>query len=249
MRNALAVGSALAMLSGCATDCNHPASRCYVQRVEAKHAAERASEQALRAQCTPAAPKSIDWKEWTSASKLGDGSSFTFRGSRIGDPIEQLFPCHERTDIAGKANHCGADRDVPGLKVCIDLSRISPSGLIGPPSIGDITTETVMYNYLDGKLVGFAVTIHNDRSTDLSRLLEAKYGKPTSREVGSVQNRMGATFDRFTESWATPDGKMVFQSRCGSIDNACLLFVNPEAERIKEERRKAAAKDKAKGAL
>jgi hypothetical protein len=242
------------LLGGCAQDCSLPYSNCYQQYVEAKIASEKAQAEKSRAtaqaQCRPATRSVAVAKEWTSASKAGDGSVFTFRGSRIGEPIETLFPCHTRTDITGKANHCHPDSEIPGMKICYDLSDVSPSDMANRVrKIGDIQVSKFEHHYLDDKFVGFEIWIDTLRFAEMSRMLEAKYGKPTGREVGSVQNRLGATFSQITESWATPDGRLVLQSRWGSIDTARLWFENPAAERTKEERRKAVAKDKAKGAL
>jgi len=205
-------------------------------------------------------PGDGEGKDWTTSSKPGDGSVFHFRGSRIGDPIETMFPCHQRGGLSPRGvNRCDNAVGVPGLRICQDFTGLPYGDSSAPMTIGPMITHDVAYHYLDGKLVGFRVVFWmpgHDNSTlqalnwqKLSGLLEGKYGKPTQTTTETVQNQLGANFTMEVAAWETPHGRMTLRSRSQRLDEAVLDLQTPEAAKAIAQRRTGSMKEQAKGAL
>src|SRR4051794_36762011 len=80
-------------------------------------------------------------KEWTNSSQANDGSVFLFRGNKIGDPINTMFPCYQKnTAVVGASNYCDPDNRGTGFRVCHDKTT---------SEIGDMRIESLDYLYLD----------------------------------------------------------------------------------------------------
>jgi hypothetical protein len=210
------------------------------------------SKAADAAACNPpsySGARSGEWKEWTSDSKPADGSVFSFRGNRVGDPIEKLFPCHDRrvSDVV-RTNYCSSNAEIPGYRSCHDTSLMPGAGL-AYMKLGDVPVDGLDYFYLDRRLTGFMLWFHTRNFPAVKNLMEAKYGTPTKVETGQVQNRAGAAFTVATLIWETPDGPMRLTSRAGRIDSGELYFMSVEGTAAAAARRKSAAKAKAPGAL
>lgn len=214
-----------------------------------------------QAQCNlRALPEDSSGKDWTSSSRPGDGSVFRFRGSRIGDPIEKMFPCHERSDLSPRGvNRCGNAVGVPGLRICQDFTGIPPGDRSAPMKIGPMITRNIAYHYLDGKLAGLHVVFwmpgHSNSALQalnwqkLSGLFEAKYGKPAQASTEIVQNQLGANFTMEVAAWETPHGRMTLRSRSQQLDEAVLDLQTPEETEAIKQRRMDSMKEQAKGAL
>lgn len=160
-------------------------------------------------------------KQWTTASKPGDGSAFTFRGSRIGDD-------HKARGCWGTPASGTCVVDGFGARACRDLSISVAKDK--PTSLGILEVDSLTWHYLDEKLAGFDLTVRAGRFAELRALLSARYGAPTDSRQVPVQNSMGAEWLRTMVSWATPDGLMSLAGPVGSEESAVLIMRRSDYE-------------------
>ncbi|MBM3534146.1 MAG: hypothetical protein FJX60_14055 [Alphaproteobacteria bacterium] len=171
--------------------------------------------------------------EWTSASRPGDASVFTFRSWRINDPLANGFSDylvgHKR---AGRA-HCDVDSPRQFIS-CEDQSIIRRSA--GGPKqayLDDIAVDRLTYYFtLTRSLYGFSLVFPTLAFDRIEQELRSRYGPPHRTEADVIKNRAGARFDVKVATWDTPHGPMTLRSRHESIGSGTLqLFdakVGPE---------------------
>ncbi|ALC12511.1 hypothetical protein [Sphingopyxis sp. 113P3] len=61
--------------------------------------------------------------------------------------------------------------------------------------------------------------------------LTGKWGKPVT-EKGTVQNRIGNTFDKETAVWANPAGSILVESRFSKIDDMAIIMTDARLSKI-----------------
>ena len=154
-------------------------------------------------------------KQWTTASSSGDGSVFTFRGSRIGD-------AHEARGCWGTPASGTCVVDQFGARACRDLSISVTKDK--PPSLGILEVDGLTWRYLDEKLAGFDVAVRVKHFDAFRALLVARYGTPTDTTQVSVQNSMGAEWLRPVDSWRTPNGLMSLVGAVGTEESVALIM-------------------------
>lgn len=260
MRMGWPLVAALVVLSGCARDdCNTPGKPCFEQHRQAQRVRDQKAVETkalTRQECIPAQPFPVPpgTKEWTSASKLGDGSVFAFRGNRIGDPIERLFPCADWPDVKGwrvsdaPINRCN-DATASGVRSCSDASAYVGDTVGSWLVIGNVRVTNLDYVYLNGRLVAFSAFMRDNVWPGMAQLLEAKYGQPSSIAKSVVENKFGAKFEAYTDIWNTPDGQLRLRQHYPSLDSAFLDFVNPGYEKLRDDAMRQRTKDAAKNGL
>jgi hypothetical protein len=173
-------------------------------------------------------------REWTSASTAGDGSVFTFRGSRIGESIDHKVNDFRSQYRDGPYGGCEQDKDVPSLKTCDDKSF----GDLGAKKLGDIPLLITQYQYLDERLIGIWLSFHSRNFFEMRDILTGKYGPANDERIETINNRAGASFENIVSVWNTPHGPMQLEQRFGRIDSSSLRIVERDAESEIEQRRK-----------
>lgn len=128
--------------------------------------------------------------EWTSGSRAGDGSVFSFREHRIGDPIEAHRNTYWGTGTTSTWEPCVSDADLPGLTNCTDYSM--PRSVAYYRIGEDLAVKALYYRYFDGKLIGFRLVAPHHQFDKLSAMLVGRYGEPNERATQAVKNRAGA---------------------------------------------------------
>jgi hypothetical protein len=184
--------------------------------------------------------------EWTSSSRIGDGSVFSFRGNKIGDPIDRMFPCHDQ-DTVDNISSCFTKKNDVSQKICYDRS-IRKRSNYSDGEIAGIPVFELKYHYLDNRLAGLRSTMDMKYFKKMSELLEAKYGEPSYVETGAAQNQLGVQIDTVTMTWSTPDGDLTLAApslEAYEVDYAVIEFTTPEVV----AREKASVKEKALNAL
>jgi hypothetical protein len=246
MNNRLLVLGHLILLAGC-----FPSdAKMEAVREQQRMAADASYQQAFR-ECVPSAPFPTDGiKEWTTGSKPGDGSVFTFRGSQIGEPITKLFPCYQRPRTNEPINRCRVDPEVEDVRICEDFSSARRRDrYVASLEIGGVPLNSLTYYYGEDRLGAFTVDLSTGVVDRFRDLVIAKYGKPTNSRQTTVQNRMGASFPNTVDTWETPNGSLILEARFATVDEGRLSFINPAFERFKKERAELRAKKKVGGSL
>jgi hypothetical protein len=162
--------------------------------------------------------------DWTSRSKPGDGSRFSFRGNEIGDPIARMEPFFWNRE--SNVFQCYSDRNLPGFKACRDTSI---DGLAGQSKIEDLPVKHLFYEYLDDQLVGFLLTTSTDHFDALRALITLAYGPPHQVERSSLHDRDSKAFDQVVSVWNTPHGPMTLTKRARTTSESSLRLLDSAA--------------------
>lgn len=160
----------------------------------------------------------VSAKEWTSASKPGDGSVFTFRGSKIGESMDVKFHNAPKAYQHKGQNYCFPYKW--GIVSCTDaVGDRKPGEKSYPeePRIGDVIVNHISYTFVDGAFCGFSIGFDQANFDTLLVMMQAKYGKPHSVKNTTVHNRMGAAFDQTVAVWNTPHGPMTIERRSDDL--------------------------------
>ncbi len=105
---------------------------------------------------------------------------------------ESQAQLHERTsDVI----ECVERPESAGEQTCVVMEAALPAPYTGAGSAG--------FNFYDGKFYEVLALFSPSQFDDIEASLIDALGKPKQREVGTVQNRMGATFDQATSVWNT----------------------------------------------
>ena len=168
-------------------------------------------------------PDGTPVKEWTSTSVPGDGSVFTFRSWRLGDPLDRAFGDYLIGQKRPGRPHCDVDVQ-RNLITCEDQSllRRSSAGL-AQSYVGDIAVDGLTYYFLlDRKLFGYSLNFPTPAFDSISAQLRNRYGAPHQEGNDIVRNRAGARFDAKFEIWNTPHGPMTLRSRHEAVNTGTL---------------------------
>lgn len=179
---------------------------------------------------------------WTTASHPDDGSVFSFRGHRVGDPLSK----HRKSYIRDGKLDCQATSDVPGRKYCND--RALPI-VHGYPELAGMSVMNLWYDYYEEKFVGFYLCVHTNHYANLRAMLIERYGQPSSTIQQPVQNRLGAVFDNEITVWRTPHGPMKLSQRSDQLHQADLYFFDQTAATKIQELRQLRLREQGKKAF
>lgn len=67
---------------------------------------------------------------------------------------------------------------------------------------------------------------YKSQASALEKLIE-KYGQPSKKTVNTVQNRMGAYFDKISAEWKFPNLSVNFEGMGSSIDKGLIFIATP----------------------
>lgn len=125
------------------------------------------------------------------------------------------------------ASEADAVRTIPALN-CQDFrgDRMCTIGQTAAAAFpyGSARPKNYIFSFRGDRL-GIAMVVLATADVDgvIAALME-KYGPPKSDDRGTIQNRMGATFDQRTATWVTPEGRIVATQRASKIDEGQITF-------------------------
>jgi hypothetical protein len=115
-----------------------------------------------------------------------------------------------------------------------------------PLKFGPAFPKYYRAEFKDGKLARVSVTIDQGLAGQVIIALTEKYGKPSTDDVKSIQNRAGATFDNRVATWVRDDGEIKVEQRSGSINDGDVTIsakgYNEAATKEIVDKAKASAK-------
>jgi hypothetical protein len=106
--------------------------------------------------------------------------------------------------------------EVPTVETCL-TSPAAPWAV----DFGTVAA-TPMLRFKDGRFFGYAATFKVEGFSQVKEALVKRLGAPFSDSVGTVQNRMGATFEQETITWKLPHVAVTLTQR-GTDVNTSLL--------------------------
>jgi hypothetical protein len=110
-----------------------------------------------------------------------------------------------------------------------------------PPDIGFHIETNV--NLINDKVENITIYFSADDADKMLNLLKKKYGKPKEFSTGSVQNRMGAKFNRVSAIWDIKDCEIFLIQRLSKIDDGYLFIDSKKYKSYKNEQKNKVAKD------
>lgn len=163
-------------------------------------------------------------------NNIDPNEQFSFRGAHIGDPKSKMQDHFSDKPLIKQNNGLEIFRDTSIKEFKVDSWQAY---------LGDIPIESLDWEYLDDKLVGFSVIAKSTVFEKFRDYLIARYGQPDKIKKGTVQNAMGATFPSITLVWNTPDGLMLLMNPSTNIDEVALSMtqfgINEELDRRDKE--------------
>lgn len=181
-------------------------------------------------------------REWTTASRPGDGSVFSFRGHQVGDPLSK----HRKSYMQGGKLDCRQTSDDPLQKTCND--RALPV-VHGYRELSGLTVQHLWYEYYDDKFAGFYLCVHTEAYPRLRAMLIERYGQPSATAQQPVQNRFSAVFDNEVTVWRTPHGPVALSQRSDRVDQADLYFFDQATAATIRERQQLRPREQGKKAF
>lgn len=159
---------------------------------------------------------------------------FSFRDHRIGDRIEQHKGAYRSPHDSlpeSVFDPCKPDKNTPGLVGCFDWS-LEPLGTRrgNRRDFHGLEAEYLHYSYLDGRLVGFNLSIIWRDYAALKQMVAGRYGKPAKTETAKFRTRAGVEYDGEVLTWKTPHGPMFLMERAGSVTTSSLSLTSEAAE-------------------
>lgn len=127
-----------------------------------------------------------------------------------------------------------------GEEVVLDQNKALPAGDFEIEFQADYKTTPAGVKVqrvvvVGGKVVGITVSTDGSASQDdLSSALVAKFGKPTWVNTDTLQNRMGATFERKSARWQLPGLDVGFLGIGSTIDSGLITVYTPEGRAFKD---------------
>lgn len=104
----------------------------------------------------------------------------------------------------------------------------------------EITSDGISANIIDGNVESMTLTTHGVQGqTEALAMLTEKYGTPTTLATDKVQNRMGASYDRITATWAFSDLSVAFLGIGSKIDYGIIVISTPKSDAASAAKRTA----------
>lgn len=154
-------------------------------------------------------------KQWTSASKSGDGSVFRWRGHAIGESSTTVLAREELNE-----SNCTPSQTSANVVVCAKFEFPDPNAPI----------HQFFFDANTKKLIALQYIFDHHRSEEIYQLLVERYGKPSQSKTMIFQSNIGAKFDALVATWNTPSGPLVFTERYRRVD-VSSIEMNIEAIR------------------
>ncbi len=109
----------------------------------------------------------------------------------------------------------------------------------------DVDQWTILLK--DGVVHTIIVTLPADKFDAVEAATIERWGKPKSRSVGTVKNRMGASFDQVQADWVSDGTFLRAMKRGGKVDQASFYLTTErgmaERDKARKDQAKAGAKD------
>lgn len=153
------------------------------------------------------------------ATAAADG--FDMKGWRLGMTRAELVAAERRFECQPTGSDCFLIRGD-------DYGPARPRGYVA--------------RFVDDHAVAFNVSLPIEAFDLVVASLEARYGPPTKRAVGTVQNRAGATFPDRTVEWRRAGETLVAHEHSGTVDDAAVTLTSDAGARDLERQRQAAAR-------
>ena len=156
---------------------------------------------------------------------------FDFRGQKLGEPLDEQA-------LIARGYDCMKSSQ-------FDRSCFAPFNLEKGERIGNVLVQ-LQYYLLDSKFAGLDIGFGWAANDTIREAFTAKYGTPHKTEIETVQNRMGASFQRRKHTWQSTDGTLELTEGIDSHNGGDVSIFWMEALRIAEERKKTKGKEAAK---
>jgi len=170
-------------------------------------------------------------------------SDMTVFGLTLGEPLS-IPECPKSGDTSYKssATVCYRLNAFDGDKLD-DVNRYIIFPFNDSPSISKFNVVPALV--LDGKLEGIGFNTNGTQNDEaVLEKLKEKYGEPTTIKRGTVQNRLGATFNKFTAIWLFSNLYVGFQSVTTKIDSGLVNIDTTKGFNYREAKLKELTKDK-----
>ncbi|WP_186120600.1 hypothetical protein [Burkholderia gladioli] len=189
---------------------------------------------------------SLSYSHAAPAPKTAKGESVAwtkepdgFLGIKFGQP----FPDESSMPSCPRYGGSPDFETIQSLKVmCFDgYGRDRYGDLWNTPVLGFRYTTHVMI--ADHKPVSFILDSKPDEFSRVVDVLSNRYGPPTSRSHGSVQNGAGALFDNETLEWVGKKVTITAKMRSDTVDKSQVFISDKAYWDSREAQREKAAKD------
>lgn len=132
------------------------------------------------------------------------------------------------------------------LKIKINYVEINTSKVLSFPTIThvffdeDFNSEELLEKY---PIMEITIDIDSDSGNEMYKLLKGKFGEPVSYEPSTIQNAMGAKFDKFVALWVINGNSIWLTNRYDKLNEGLLRAiyktkVKKEIEKQKEKKTK-----------
>lgn len=178
--------------------------------------------------------------------------SFEFRSHRIGDDLDSQFPEWRAKKEIFKPG-CEQSGNQTDIIACDDPTIFEAQGwgltATSRQVVGGVEVMSLKYKFFNGKLFSLDMALNFRQYSQIHDMLVGKYGKPTRIKAGTLQNRMGASFDNLTSEWDFKEGTLKFDMRFASVEMSWLTFENPAVLAQMRSGREAISQQKGKSAF
>ena len=165
----------------------------------------------------------------------------TLKGLGPGMTKEQMEELHP-----GFTARCSAITNSPTYdEACgsIGASRADRADLVTFAGVRATSYTALLKNGVAQTLM---VMIAADDFEQAEAAVTERWGKPAERKTGTIQNRMGASFDQIETRWARDGTILRGAKRGGKVDTATFTLISESGLGERDKSRKDAAKKGAK---
>ena len=114
-------------------------------------------------------------------------TDFSFRDRRMGDSLDSM------RQLFKNRPQCYSEAEWPGVKFCYDETLSSTA--YGPKMIGDLRVESLVWTFLDDRLVEIYLKVKEQHFNQLRQMVVGRYGTPDSAEIIEFKTRGGAVYN------------------------------------------------------
>lgn len=114
-----------------------------------------------------------------------------------------------------------------------------------PIEYGGFPAKYLMASFYDDKLSWVTIRFLEAAFQPITEALITKFGEPSEKTDGVIQNRMGASFKSAELKWSVGEDKLHAVQRSGKIDESQVRLISNDAAAEFERRSKAKTKDAA----
>ena len=180
---------------------------------------------------------------------VGQQKTFEFRGHIPGESIDKNFPYWSLGYRGLKLPYC-SQKELPKLYYCDDETvNVKLDYGLEQKQIGGVPIDLLYYSFFKGRLFGVDMAFKVINFSKILDMLDGRYGKADEIKSGSVQNRLGATFDNVEAEWHFREGVLKLTMRYTDINTSWLQFVDGKIAAAVDQDIKAAGKKRGKDAF